>query len=156
MRIAKYFFIGGVAAAIDISIFFVFAKLAGLNYLAVGAVGFVVATFVNYGLSIRYVFKSGVRFTKGKEVFFVYAISAGGLAINQLLLFAAIDLMNIEMMLSKLFATTAVFFWNYYIRSHFVFSAKKVETQATGVCRPAGLASLARGRRGPSGRPGSS
>lgn len=121
MKIVKYFLVGGMAAAVDIAIFFVFAKVAGFNYLAVGAAGFVVATFVNYGLSIRYVFKSGARFSKEKEVLFVFALSAGGLAINQLLLYACIDLLNVEMMLSKFLATAAVFFWNYIGRNSFVF-----------------------------------
>ena len=66
------FLCGGAAAAVDIGIFFLFAKLAGYDYLLVGCVGFLVATAVNYVLSVKRVFRSGVRYSKGKEVALVY------------------------------------------------------------------------------------
>ena len=43
---------------------FLFAKLLGYNYLVVGCAGFILATAVNYFLSIRFVFRSGARFSK--------------------------------------------------------------------------------------------
>ena len=43
---------------------FLFAKLLGYNYLVVGCAGFVLATAVNYFLSIRFGFRSGARFSK--------------------------------------------------------------------------------------------
>lgn len=121
MRVVKYFFVGAVAAAVDITIFFVFAKLAGLNYLIVGASGFILATLVNYALSIRHVFESEIRFSKRKEILIVYIISLVGLTMNQLVLYMCIDLAQVEMMLSKLLATSTVFFFNYHARKSFVF-----------------------------------
>jgi putative flippase GtrA len=80
VRILRYFIVGGMAATVDIGFFLLFAKLAGFNYLVVAPLGFVLATWVNYQLSIRHVFRSGVRFTRGREIFLVYAVSAVGLA----------------------------------------------------------------------------
>ncbi len=121
MKIVRYFFVGGAAAAVDISIFFVFAKQLGLNYLAVGAVGFMIATFVNYLLSVRHVFTSGVRFKKQQEVALVYCVSLIGLLFNLAILYLCISVYNIEMMLGKVTATVTVFFWNYFSRRHFIF-----------------------------------
>jgi putative flippase GtrA len=121
MRIIRYFFVGSVAALIDITIFFLFAKLAGFNYLIVGAIGFILATLVNYILSIRHVFESQVRFSRNKEVLFVYIISLFGFIMNQLVLYTCIDLARVEMMLSKIIATATVFFFNFYARKNFVF-----------------------------------
>ena len=82
MKIVRYFFVGGAAAIVDIGIFFLFAKLAGYDYLLIGCIGFLVATAVNYVLSVKHVFRSGIRYSKRKEVALVYLVSMVGLAIN--------------------------------------------------------------------------
>ena len=124
MKIVRYFFVGGAAAVVDIGIFFVFAKLAGYDYLLVGCIGFLVATAVNYALSVKHVFRSGIRYSKGKEIALVYLVSLVGLAINQLVLYLLIDKMGSEIMLAKLAATGVVFFWNFSARHFIVFRAK--------------------------------
>ena len=121
MKIVRYFFVGGASAAIDIGIFFVFAKLLGYNYLVVACFGFALATVANYFLSIRYVFQSGARFSKKTELAYVYAVSLVGLALNQLILFACIEKLGVELMLSKLIGTGIVFLWNYSARNYLVF-----------------------------------
>ena len=122
MRILRYFIVGGVAATVDIGFFFLFAKLAGFNYLVVAPLGFVLATWVNYQLSIRHVFHSGVRFTRGREILLVYVVSAVGLLINQAVLYVLVDQVGAELMLAKFTATVTVFFWNYGARSNYVFA----------------------------------
>lgn len=126
MRILRYFIVGGVAATVDIGFFFVVAKLAGFNYLVVAPLGFVLATWVNYQLSIRHVFQSGVRFSRKREIFLVYAVSAVGLLINQLVLYLLVDQVGAELMLSKFTATVMVFFWNYCTRNYYVFAPSSV------------------------------
>lgn len=124
MRIIKYFFVGGAAAVVDIGIFFVFAKLLGYNYMAVGCVGFILATAVNYVLSIRFVFQSGVRFGKKTELAVIYAVSLIGLGLNQTILFTLVEKVGVELMLSKLAATFGVFLWNFSARNFIVFRPK--------------------------------
>lgn len=121
MRIVKYFFVGGIAAVVDISSFILFASILGYNYLVVGALTFIIATLVNYILSIKFVFRSGVKHSKRKEILLVYIISTGGLCFNLIILYICHNTMNIELILSKLIATTIVFFWNYLARKFFVF-----------------------------------
>ena len=121
MKIIRYFFVGGVAACVDIGFFFVFAKILGFNYLAIASVGFLIATFVNYLLSVRLVFDSGVRFPRNKEIALIYVVSAAGLLFNLATLYLMVDLAHTELMLSKIIATATVFFWNYFARKHYVF-----------------------------------
>jgi len=122
VRILRYFVVGGVAATVDIGFFFLFAKLAGFNYLVVAPLGFVLATGVNYQLSIRHVFRSGARFSRGREILLVYAVSAIGLLINQAVLYVLVDRVGAELMLAKFTATVTVFFWNYAMRNNYVFA----------------------------------
>jgi len=135
MRLLRYVAVGGTAALIDLAFFFLFAKLLGLHYLAVAGAGFVLATLVNYQLGIRHVFRSEARFSKRKEFLLVYAVSAVGLGINQTVLFAMVDLLGAELMLSKATATGLVFLWNYGLRSRVVFRERP---EALAVARTPG------------------
>ena len=121
IKLARYFGVGGTAAFVDISLFTLFARHLGYNYLAVGFFTFVIATYVNYVLSVRFVFESGVRFARHHEIALVFAISAVGLAVNQAVLYVGVGILRIDMLLAKLFATGAVFVWNYTARAHWVF-----------------------------------
>jgi putative flippase GtrA len=117
----RYFLVGGAAALTDLSLFFLLAQIAGLPYLAVGALSFLVATYVNYILSIRFVFRSGSRFSKGHEMLLVFAVSAVGLLVHQVVLYCTVDIFKLPLMLAKVTATGSVFFWNFGVRRYFIF-----------------------------------
>jgi len=121
MKIFKYLSIGIVASLVDILLFSLFAKFLGFNYLIVGFFSFIIATGVNYILSIHYVFESGIKHSKKKEIILVYIISAIGLLINLSMLYLFIDFLNFEMIFSKILSAGIVFFWNYFARSVYVF-----------------------------------
>lgn len=125
MRLVRYFFVGGLAAAVDIGIFTVAVKGFGFNWFLVALCSFMFATAVNYLLSIRYVFESGARFKKKAEVSLVFVVSGIGLVINQSVLWLLIETVDLDEVLSKLMATGTVFFWNYTARNHFIFKARQ-------------------------------
>ena len=121
MKIIRYAGVGATAATVDFLIFVVFAKLLSYNYLTVGAIGFIIATTINYFLSIRFVFVSGIRFGFKKEILLVFLISFIGLGVNQAVLYFGIGILGWEMLFIKLCATGSVFFWNFGARSQFIF-----------------------------------
>ncbi len=121
MKIVRYFFVGGIAALVDLALFALGAKLLGWPYLPVAGGSFVVATLVNYLLSVRHVFESGARFRKHEEIGLVFVVSALGLAVNQSILWLAVEQFGLELILAKLCATGTVFFWNYAIRHFYIF-----------------------------------
>ena len=124
-RIARYFVVGGVSAIVDISLFMLFAKGLGLPYLRVSAATFVVATLVNYWLSVRFVFVSGARFRRRWEVALVFAVSGVGLVLNLVILALAVERLGADLLVAKLLATGTVFFWNYFARRLLVFGAAR-------------------------------
>ncbi len=121
MRIVRYFFVGGTAAVVDIGLFSLFAGYLGWPWIPVSIASFILATLTNYILSIQFVFESGSRYTKSIEIVGVFVVSGIALLINQLVLYLAIEMLHWHLILSKIVATGAVFFWNYYGRSRFVF-----------------------------------
>jgi putative flippase GtrA len=121
VTIFRYLFVGATAAAIDIGIFGILAITLGFPWFPVAAFSFVLATTVNYYLSIRYVFSSGARFTKKNEIIMVFLVSALGLTINQTVLWVLIENLRSDPLPAKLAATGTVFFWNYLIRKNYIF-----------------------------------
>jgi putative flippase GtrA len=119
--IVRYFFVGGTAALVDWGLFGVFAILLGLPWFPVALVSFLVATYVNYVLSVRIVFRSGARFSTRHEVAMVFAASAAGLLVNQAMLWILIEREHWNMLLGKIQATGVVFLWNYAIRRFYIF-----------------------------------
>lgn len=121
MRIVRYFFVGAAAAAVDITVFGILAKVFGLPWFPVAVFSFLLATVVNYRLSIRHVFSSGVRFQQYHELALVFLVSAAGLAFNQTVLWILIEHLSWDLVVAKIAATGLVFFWNYAIRHYFIF-----------------------------------
>jgi putative flippase GtrA len=121
-RFARYFVVGGISACVDIGLFMLFARGLDLPYLRVAACTFVVATLVNYVLSVRYVFVSGQRFSRRWELGLVYAVSAVGLVLNGVILWLGVETLALPLLAAKLAATGSVFFWNYFARRYLVFT----------------------------------
>lgn len=121
MRILRYFLVGAVAATVDIGVFGLLVKLCELPWFPVAVLSFLLATGVNYLLSVRHVFESGVRFGRHNEIFLVFLVSAIGLCLSQAVLWVLIELLLYGVLLAKVCATGIVFFWNYGSRRYFVF-----------------------------------
>lgn len=124
MKLVRYFFVGGTAAMVDLSLFALGAKWMSLPYLPVAAGSFIVATLVNYFLSVRFVFESGQRFGKPVEFGLVFLVSALGLAVNQTILWIAVAKLGVELIAAKVSATGVVFFWNYLARRYYIFGRR--------------------------------
>ena len=125
MTIVRYFFVGGAAAAVDVTLFALLAQYAGLPWFPVAIFSFVLATMVNYVLSIKFVFDSGVQFGKKQEIILVFFTSGIGLAVNQAFLWVLIEVYETHLLAAKIFATGSVFFWNYSARRLFIFRSPK-------------------------------
>jgi putative flippase GtrA len=121
MKIVRYFFVGGVAAAVDISLFAIFAGYLKFSWVIVSIITFIIATLVNYFLSIGVVFKSGSRYKKHQEILGVFIVSSLALILNQTFLYLFIEKMNLHLVISKCLTTGMLFLWNYYGRKKFVF-----------------------------------
>lgn len=124
-RLVQYFFVGGCAALVDLSIFAFFTLFLGFNYLLIAGIGFMVATAVNYWLSIRFVFSSGVRFNRQTEITSVFLVSGVGLVLHELILYSLVESEAAHLLVAKIIALGLVFFWNFSARNFFIFAGPK-------------------------------
>jgi putative flippase GtrA len=121
VKVVRYFFVGGAAATVDFVLFALLNRAMGVPWFWAGVTGFAVATLVNYVLSVRHVFTSGVRFSRGGEITLVFTVSAIGLAVNQTVLWLLIEGTGWNSLIAKVVATASVFFWNFGLRHSYIF-----------------------------------
>jgi len=126
MKVARYFVVGAMSAAVDFGLFgLLLWALGKANWFAAAAASFVVATAFNYALSIRMVFSSGVRFGRGHEVMLVFLVSAVGLVVNQSVIWLFYQIAGWNIWIAKCIATGTAFLWNYTARNSFIFRESK-------------------------------
>jgi putative flippase GtrA len=116
----RYGVVGGVAALTEWAVYALFLYTLGFNYLVAALVAFVVATAVNYVLSLRFVFRGG-RHRRLKEATLVYVVSTIGLGINLSVLYICVAQLGMHEMISKIIGTGFAFLWNFSARHVWVF-----------------------------------
>lgn len=116
LQFIRYFFVGGVAAVVNIGMLFIFTDVCHIYYLVSNIISFTLGLIVNYILSKLLVFQDKVSLSASKE-FIIYAIiGVVGLGIDTLLMSIFTDTFNIYYMLSKIISTLLVFIWNFGAR----------------------------------------
>lgn len=116
----RYLVVGGVSALADWGIFALMLYSFELNYILAGTVSFVLATGLNYYLSVRFVFGTGRR-QRNERILLLYLVSVIGIGFNLGMLAIGIDALGLHPMLSKICATGLAFGWNFAARYFFVF-----------------------------------
>ncbi len=119
----SYFFVGLGAAITEWVVFYLLDEKVGFHYAVATSLAYILSTFVNWLLGRLITFrKSGIGIIK--ELVGVYLASAVGLIINIVLMFALVDLLHINEIMSKIISTGIVFFWNFYIRKKVIYKTR--------------------------------
>ncbi len=125
VKIILYLFIGGTAALLEWTLFYVlYGILDGLTSfrtVAATSVAFSVATVYHYWLGNVFVFVSGSRYSRSKEISLVFAVSAVGLLFNVVLMYLFVDFWMWHPMFAKVCASAVVVVWNYLSRKKWIF-----------------------------------
>ena len=119
-QIVRFGIVGVIAFVIDYAVLLVLTEVAGIHYLISSAVAFLVSVIFNYILSITFVFETDKTKSKGAQFSLFAVMSAGGLGINQLMMWLLSDIMFIPYQLSKFFATAVVMVYNFVTRKLFL------------------------------------
>ncbi len=119
-----YLIVGGTAAIVDWSIFYILVYLLNIQYLIAGITGFIIATFVNFLMGKKLVFKEGAPCSTQAEIIQIYLVSLIGLGIHSAILYCSVEYLHIFKMGSKLIATALTLIWNFSIRILVVYKKK--------------------------------
>ena len=116
IQFIRYFFVGGVAAVVNIGMLYIFTDICHIYYLISNVLSFTMGLIVNYILSKKFVFQEETKLNKTKE-FLIYAIiGILGLGIDTLLMGIFTSVLSIYYMISKIISTMLVFIWNFGAR----------------------------------------
>lgn len=124
-QIIKFSIVGGLAFFIDYSVLFLLTDKFGIYYLLSSGISFIISTFFNYIVSMRYVFK-GKNGNKLYEVIVFAIFSLIGLLINQCIMSILVEKINLYYMFSKVIATIVVMCWNFITRKLLLEENKKI------------------------------
>ncbi|HET9404584.1 MAG TPA: GtrA family protein [Burkholderiales bacterium] len=118
----RYFAASAAAFAVDFGLYVALVRLAEVHYLVAAPIAFALGLATIYALSIRWVFADR-RLTDARIEFAVFAsIGIGGMALNQGVLYAGVELFSLSYELAKLASTGIVFCFNFVLRKLLLFT----------------------------------
>ncbi|MEI3377316.1 MAG: GtrA family protein [Coriobacteriales bacterium] len=120
VQFAKFGVVGVIAFFIDYGLFLLMDYVFGVNYLVASAVSFTIATIFNFVASMRYVFAGKEGQTRTQQFVIFFVLSLVGLGLNQLILWACVDLLALLAWVGKLVATVLVMLFNFVTRKVFL------------------------------------
>lgn len=116
----KFGVVGVVAFCIDYGILALLTEVFGVNYLVSATISFTVSVVFNYVASMRYVFTHKEGMSKRREFIIFVVLSVIGLGINNLCMWAGVELFGIHYLITKIGATAIVMVWNFVTRKIFL------------------------------------
>lgn len=121
LQYAKFAIVGIISVMVDY-VFMVFLaenSAFGLDYFQASAFSYTLSVFVNYILSMKYVFQGRDDMGKVKEASIFFMLSLVGLFLNQMIMWMAVELFGIYYVAAKLLSTLLVTNYNFISRKKF-------------------------------------
>ena len=114
--------VGGIAFLGDFMALYGFTEWAQINYLYSACLGFVLGVFINYLLSIYWVFPA--RRVKNHYMEFLLFVIIGlmGISLNLAILYGLTEELQIYYLYSKIIATVVIFIFNFGVRKIYLFT----------------------------------
>lgn len=119
-QIMKFGVVGAIAFVIDFGVMVFLTEVFGIDPVISATVSFIISVIFNYAASMRYVFSHREGMSRTREFVIFVVLSAIGLGINDLLIWAGTDLASFDYRLVKIFATAVVMIWNFVTRKIFL------------------------------------
>ncbi len=111
MQIFGFIIVGGIATVIDWTTYYIFCKFFLVSPYISNIIAFFVSVIFNYYASSKWVF----NFKNNSFISFII-LSAIGLLLTEILLYIFIDIMNIDIMISKVLSTCVTMAFNFITR----------------------------------------
>ena len=116
IQFIRYFFVGGIAAVVNIGVLYLLVDIFCINYIVANVISFICGLFVNYILSKKFVFTNDNSMNKIFEIFMYMIIGVLGLLFDTFMLWIFTSKLDIYYMISKIISTMLTFIWNFIAR----------------------------------------
>lgn len=128
-QIMRFAVTGGLAFVIDFGLLLLLTELVGLDYLISATISFVVSVWVNYVLSMMWVFTPSKKQKSLVRIIMFFVLSTMGLFINNAIMWFTVEILAISYIIGKLIATFIVMVFNYITRKMLIEGRKKREQE---------------------------
>lgn len=125
----RFLVVGIISAALEFSLLILFVEKLSIQYLIGNIVAFGLTNILTYLLSSRFVFGASTSTNKVQEAGLFFLCLAGGLIVNQLVLWVLVEFTVIDYRIAKVAAIAVTVIWNFFTRKHFVFRNREVVPQ---------------------------
>ena len=116
----KFAVVGILSFGVDWLLLVALTELLHIDYLVSTSISFVVSVALNYALSMKYVFEHRDDMSRKREFTIFAILSAIGLGLTDVLMFAGVTLLNIAYQAMKVIATFCVTWYNFFTRKKFL------------------------------------
>ena len=120
VQFCKFGLVGTLCFFIDYGVMVLLTETSGLGYFLSSAISFTLSVVVNYILSMCFVFKGKDDLNKVQEMAIFVALSMVGLALNQMIMWIAVEFFRVFYAVAKIFSTMLVTVYNFISRKLFL------------------------------------
>jgi putative flippase GtrA len=120
----RYLLASAAALGVDFSLYIALIRIGGVHYLAAAPLAFSAGLALVYALSVRWVFRHRAVADRRMEFAVFAAIGLGGMALNELLLYLAVEVFALSYAGAKLVSAAIVFCFNFAARKLILFSRR--------------------------------
>ena len=118
----RYLAASALALAIDFGVYTGLIRLAAVHYLVAAPIGFALGLATIYALSVRWVFRQRRLADRRAEFALFAAIGLAGMALNQIIIYAAVAMMPGSYEIAKIISAGVVFCFNFISRKLLLFT----------------------------------
>ena len=121
LQYAKFAVVGITSLMVDygVLVFLTENTAFGLDYFQASAFSYTISIFVNYILSMKYVFHGREDMSRMKEASIFFVLSLIGLFLTQMVMWFAVECLGLYYASAKLLSTLMVTNYNYISRKKF-------------------------------------
>lgn len=120
VQFGKFGLVGTLCFCIDYGFMIMLTEFTEFGYFLSCELSYILSVIVNYILSMRFVFKGREELGKFQEVVIFVALSLVGLALNQMIMWIAVDFFGMFYVIAKIFSTMLVTTYNFISRKLFL------------------------------------
>jgi putative flippase GtrA len=125
IQLFRYTFVGGFAFLVDFGLLTFLTEVCGLHYLLSATLSFIAGLFVNYFISIYWVFTHSEMKNRKLEFLYFGLIGIIGLGLNDAFIWFFTDKIQLHYLISKIIAAVLGYLWNFFARKYLLFNIKK-------------------------------
>jgi putative flippase GtrA len=122
LQLFRFTFASVFAFSADFGTLFILTEYFKIYYLVSAGIAFLFGLLIKYLLSVIWVFEIRVVKNRFLEFLFFALIGLVGLGLNLFFIWIFTDILHVYYLLSKVFSTFIVFFWNFFARKVTLFS----------------------------------